>query len=64
MEIFFSYVGRKITLRQFRPTECGVIEEIAPIHQDLNYDFNFQQFTHFPEERVVLPVSAFKAECS
>ena len=57
----FIILGRKLTLHQYRMNEeCGVLEEIAPIDQNLNYDFNFQQIVHFQNERVILPVSSAK----
>jgi hypothetical protein len=53
--IFHS--GRGLTIRHFRRNmECGVLEELEPIDQNLNYDFNFQQFVHLPREHIVKPV--------
>ena len=58
--------GRALTIRHYRPRQdCGsdvVWEELEPVDQNLNYDFNYQQFTHLRKEHVVLPVSTF--ECS
>ena len=55
---YMSIAGRGLTLQHFRMnSECGALEELEPIDQNLNYDFNFQQFTHLPKEHVVLPVS-------
>ncbi len=34
-----------------------MLKELEPIDQNLNYDFNFQQFTLQPREHLVLPVS-------
>ena len=51
-------LGHGLTLEHYRVNEeCGVLEELEPIEQNLNYDFNFQQYTHLPREHVVLPVS-------
>ncbi len=33
------------------------MEELEPIDQNLNYDFNFQQITLLPKEHLVLQVS-------
>ena len=49
--------GRGLVIQHFRHNpECGGLEELEPIDQNLNYDFNFQQFVHLPKEHVVLPV--------
>ena len=40
-------------------TDCDVWEELEPLDQNLNYDFNYQQNIHLPQERVVLPVSIY-----
>lgn len=54
-----SNLGRGVSLRLIRNTEeCGGLEEMRPIDQNLQYDFNFQQFTVLPNEVTVLPVSA------
>ncbi len=37
--------------------ECNVLEELEPIDFNLNYDFNFQQFTQLQKPHLVLPVS-------
>ena len=53
-----SNLGRGVSLRLIRNTEeCGGLEEMRPIDQNLQYDFNFQQFTVLPNEVTVLPVS-------
>ena len=50
--------GRGLTLRLIRnTTQCGGLEELKPVDQNLQYDFNFQQFTILPNEVTVLPVS-------
>ena len=52
------HAGRGLTLEQYRfNTECNVWEEVEPIDQNQNYDFNFQQFTYLRREHLVLPVS-------
>ena len=59
----YTCIGRALTIRHYRPRQdCGndvVWEELEPIDQNLNYDFNFQQYTHLGKEHIVLPVSAF-----
>ena len=53
-----SHLGRGVTLRLIRNTEeCGGLEEMRPIDQNLQYDFNFQQFTVLPNEITVRRVS-------
>ena len=48
-----------MTLRLIRNTEeCDGLEEMRPIDQNLQYDFNFQQFTVLPNEITVRRVSA------
>ena len=51
--------GQGLTLKILRPTQqCGgELEELKPVDQNLQYDFNYQQFTYLPEEITVLPVS-------
>ena len=45
-------------MRILRPTQqCGGLEELKPVDQNLQYDFNYQQFTYLPEEITVYPVS-------
>ena len=42
-----------------RTQECGGgLQELKPIDQNLQYDFNYQQFTYLPQEIKVLPVCA------
>lgn len=58
MRVNLCHLGRGLTLQHFRyNTECGVLEELEPIDQNLRYDFNYQQTTILPKERLVLPVS-------
>ena len=53
-----SHLGRGVTLRLIRNTEeCDGLEEMRPIDQNLQYDFNFQQFTVLPNEITVRRVS-------
>ena len=40
-----------------RNEQCNVLEALAPVDINLQYDFNFQQFTFLPREVQVLPVS-------
>ena len=59
--ILFLSVGRGLTLKILRRTqECGGgLQELKPVDQNLQYDFNYQQFTYLPEENKVLPVCAY-----
>ena len=57
-------LGRGLTFQHFRVNEeCGVLEELEPIDQNLNYDFNFQQYNHLTRDHVVLPVSIVGLQC-
>lgn len=52
--------GRGLTLKVIRNTQtCDGLEELKPIDQNLQYDFNFQQFTVLPNEVKVYPVSLY-----
>ena len=52
------YTGRGLEIQHLRwNSECQVYEELPPIDLNLNYDFNFQEFSHLPNEVTVLPVS-------
>ena len=54
--IFF--VGNSVTLQLIRRNQqCNVTEALAPVDINLQYDFDFQQFTFLPREVQVLPVS-------
>ena len=51
------FIGHGLTVQHFRMNpECGRLEELPPIDQNLQYDFDFQQTVHLPTERTVLPV--------
>ena len=53
-------IGNGLTLQHYRPNPvCGVLEELQPIEQNLQYDFNYQQTVHLPAEVTLLPVSKF-----
>jgi hypothetical protein len=54
------YLGQGLTLKILRRTqECGnELQELKPVDQNLQYDFNYQQFTYLPEEITVMPVCA------
>ena len=55
-----AHTGRALELQHLRwNSECEVYEELPPIDLNLNYDFNFQEFTHLQEEITVLPVSIY-----
>ena len=50
-------LGRGLTLRLIRDSpECDGLEQLKPIDQNLQYDFNFQQFVVLPKEVTVYPV--------
>lgn len=57
-----QYIGRGVALRVIRNSEqCGGFEEVQPVDQNLQYDFNFQQFTILPNEVTIYPVSNKRA---
>ena len=54
----YVFVGNSITLQLIRRNQqCNVSEALAPVEVNLQYDFNYQQFTFLPNEVQVLPVS-------
>ena len=54
----YVFVGNSVTLQLIRRNQqCNVSEALAPVDINLQYDFNFQQFTFLPNEVQVLPVS-------
>ena len=54
----YVFVGNSVTLQLIRRNQqCNVSEALAPVEVNLQYDFNFQQFTFLPNEVQVLPVS-------
>ena len=53
-----SQLGHGLILRHFRETStCDGLEELQPIDQNRNYDFNYQQTTILPKTVKVLQVS-------
>lgn len=55
------FVGRGLTLRLIRDSpECDGLEQLKPIDQNLQYDFNFQQFVVLPEEVTIYPVRLYQ----
>ena len=51
-------IGSGLELKLIRRNQqCNVLEALAPVDIDLQYDFNYQQFTFLPNEVTVLPVS-------
>ena len=55
----YMHAGTGITLRHMRwNNTCGAYQELPPIDQNLQYDFNLQQFTILPHSVTVLPVSS------
>ena len=60
-------IGHGLVLEHYRDTQCldeVVLEEIQPIERNLFYDFNYQQVNTLPNERNILPVSAFIHTCT
>ncbi|KAL5491375.1 hypothetical protein EMCRGX_G016654 [Ephydatia muelleri] len=56
--------GVGITLRHMRWNKtCGAYQELPPIDQNLQYDFNFQQFTTLPYSVTVLPGDLLEVDC-
>ena len=54
----YPFAGNSVTLQLIRRNQqCNVSEALAPVEVNLQYDFNFQQFTFLPNEVQVLPVS-------
>ena len=54
----YPFLGNGVTLQLIRRNQqCNVTEALAPVDINLQYDFNFQQFTFLPNEVQVLPVS-------
>ena len=45
-----------MAVEHYRENSAGLMVELEPIDQNLNYDFNLQQYTHLAREHVVLPV--------
>lgn len=59
------FVGRGLTLRLIRDSpECDGLEQLKPIDQNLQYDFNFQQFIVLPEEVTIYPVRLYQHHAS
>jgi len=57
-------VGRGLTLELIRRNQqCDVSEAMAPVDVNLQYDFDYQQFTYLPNEVRVLPVSNHIISC-
>ena len=55
----YMHAGTGITLRHMRwNNTCGAYQELPPIDQNLQYDFNLQQFNILPYSVTVLPVSS------
>ena len=54
----YVYKGAGVTLRHYRAntTECSGTQEMKPIEQNLQYDFNYQQSTVLPNPIKVMPV--------
>ena len=54
----YVYKGAGVTLRHYRAntTECSGTQELEPIEQNLQYDFNYQQSTVLPNPIKVMPV--------
>ena len=46
------------TKRSNSTATCNLNEELAPIDENLQYDFNFQQANKLPKEVTIYPVSS------
>lgn len=58
-------VGSALTVQHLRyNSDCDGYEELAPIDENLMYDFDFQQITHLRNEVIVKPVSAQGEFCN
>ena len=55
--IIFFYLGRQVLVEHYRVNPAGKVVELERIDQNLNYDFNRQQYTHLAKEHIVLPVN-------
>lgn len=56
--------GRGVELTHIRRNEqCDLEEELKPIEANLQYDFNYQQTTHLPEEIELLPGDVLLLKC-
>ena len=63
--IMFSNSGSGLTLQLIRRNQqCNVSEALAPVDINLQYDFNYQQFTFLPREVQLLPVSFNWFQCN
>ena len=47
-----------------RNQQCNVLEALAPVDIDLQYDFNYQHFTFLPSEVTVLPGDILQLNCT
>lgn len=57
-------VGTGLTLQRIRQNQqCDMTEELRPIDKNLQYDFDYQQFTYFSEEITVLPGDTLLLNC-
>ncbi|CAI8042477.1 DBH-like monooxygenase protein 1 homolog [Geodia barretti] len=57
-------VGHGLTLQHIRyNSECDVYEELEPIDNNLQYDFNFQQINHLRQEVTVKPGDIIQLKC-
>ena len=58
-------VGSGVTLQLIRRNQqCNVSEALAPVDINLQYDFNYQQFTYLPNEVQVLPGDILLLNCT
>ena len=56
--------GRGVAVRQYRQNDnCSGLEELQPIDENTNYDFDFQQFTRLPREVKIMPVGLMIILC-
>ena len=49
----------KFIVRHFRGSS-----ELSPLSEENNYDFNFQDFQRFEQNRVILPGDQITVECT
>ena len=60
--IQYTILGIGAVLRHVSTVDCDGTkhyQDLAPIEKNLNYDFNFQQTNHLPNEITIQPVSIF-----
>ncbi len=57
IHLYNIFIGVALIVHHLRQSvSCGGYEELAPIDQNLQYDFNFQEAVFLPDTINVLPV--------